>query len=65
MINLYIDREIGKLKGEVMVFFDDLFLVKVVIDWFDGKEFFGNFIKVLFVICWVDFNWGGGNGCGG
>lgn len=36
MINLYIDKDIGKLKGEVIVLFDDFFLVKVVIDWFDG-----------------------------
>lgn len=64
MINFYIDKDIGKLKGEVIVLFDDFFLVKVVIDWFDGKEFYGNIIKVFFVIRRFEFMRGGGSGGG-
>ena len=48
MINLYTDRETGKLKGEATVSFDDSPSAKAAIDWFDGKEFSGNPIKVSF-----------------
>ncbi|KAF3829324.1 hypothetical protein GH733_003588 [Mirounga leonina] len=48
MINLYTDRETGKLKGEATVSFDDPPSAKAAIDWFDGKEFSGNPIKVSF-----------------
>lgn len=37
MINLYTDRESGKLKGEATVSFDDPPSAKAAIDWFDGK----------------------------
>ena len=37
MINLYTDRETGKLKGEATVSFDDPPSAKAAIDWFDGK----------------------------
>nr|2LCW_A Chain A, RNA-binding protein FUS [Homo sapiens] len=65
MINLYTDRETGKLKGEATVSFDDPPSAKAAIDWFDGKEFSGNPIKVSFATRRADFNRGGGNGRGG
>lgn len=65
MINLYIDKELGKLKGEAMVSFDDPPGAKAAIDCFDGKELSGNHIKVLFAIWQVNFNWVGSNGHGG
>ncbi|TFJ96963.1 RNA-binding protein FUS [Platysternon megacephalum] len=65
MINLYTDRETGKLKGEATVSFDDPPSAKAAIDWFDGKEFSGNAIKVSFATRRADFNRGGGNGRGG
>ncbi|NXC34824.1 FUS protein, partial [Campylorhamphus procurvoides] len=37
MINLYTDRETGKLKGEATVSFDDPPSAKAAIDWFDGE----------------------------
>lgn len=37
MINLYTDRETGKLKGEATVSFDDPPSAKAAIDWFDGS----------------------------
>lgn len=39
MINLYTDRETGKLKGEATVSFDDPPSAKAAIDWFDGGFF--------------------------
>ncbi|XP_015681118.1 RNA-binding protein FUS, partial [Protobothrops mucrosquamatus] len=65
MINLYTDRETGKLKGEATVSFDDPPSAKAAIDWFDGKEFSGNPIKVSFATRRADFTRGGGNGRGG
>ena len=38
MINLYTDRETGKLKGEATVSFDDPPSAKAAIDWFDGRN---------------------------
>ncbi|NXG40410.1 FUS protein, partial [Dromaius novaehollandiae] len=38
MINLYTDRETGKLKGEATVSFDDPPSAKAAIDWFDGAS---------------------------
>ncbi|NXA61726.1 FUS protein, partial [Mohoua ochrocephala] len=38
MINLYTDRETGKLKGEATVSFDDPPSAKAAIDWFDGER---------------------------
>lgn len=38
MINLYTDRETGKLKGEATVSFDDPPSAKAAIDWFDGMS---------------------------
>uniref|UniRef100_A0A3B3QZ53 FUS RNA binding protein n=1 Tax=Paramormyrops kingsleyae TaxID=1676925 RepID=A0A3B3QZ53_9TELE len=60
MINLYTDRETGKLKGEATVSFDDPPSAKAAIDWFDGKEFNGNPIKVSFATRRADF--GGSRG---
>lgn len=39
MINLYTDRDTGKLKGEATVSFDDPPSAKAAIDWFDGECF--------------------------
>uniref|UniRef100_A0A8C2CVK8 FUS RNA binding protein n=1 Tax=Cyprinus carpio TaxID=7962 RepID=A0A8C2CVK8_CYPCA len=76
MINLYTDRETGKLKGEATVSFDDPPSAKAAIDWFDGKDFNGNPIKVSFATRRAEFgrggkvlslcgNSGGGSGGGG
>lgn len=64
MINLYTDRETGKLKGEATVSFDDPPSAKAAIDWFDGKDFKGNPIKVSFATRRADFGVGRG-GAGG
>uniref|UniRef100_A0AAQ4RSH6 FUS RNA binding protein n=1 Tax=Gasterosteus aculeatus aculeatus TaxID=481459 RepID=A0AAQ4RSH6_GASAC len=60
MINLYADRESGKLKGEATVSFDDPPSAKAAIDWFDGKHFCGNPIKVTFATRRADFGGRGG-----
>ncbi|CAL8404562.1 unnamed protein product [Boreogadus saida] len=60
MINLYTDRDTGKLKGEATVSFDDPPSAKAAIDWFDGKEFSGNPIKVSFATRRADFAGRGG-----
>lgn len=66
MINLYMDRETGKLKGEAPVSFDDPPpTAKAATDWLDGKEFSGNPIKVSFATRQADFNQDGGSGHGG
>ncbi|MCJ8738941.1 hypothetical protein PDJAM_G00041520 [Pangasius djambal] len=65
MINLYTDRETGKLKGEATVSFDDPPSAKAAIDWFDGKDFNGSPIKVSFATRRADFGRGGGGGGGG
>lgn len=46
MINLYTDRDTGKLKGEATVSFDDPPSAKAAIDWFDGEFFIFN--KLVF-----------------
>ncbi|KAL3053200.1 hypothetical protein OYC64_005689 [Pagothenia borchgrevinki] len=60
MINLYTDRETGKLKGEATVSFDDPPSAKAAIDWFDGKDFNENPIKVSFATRRADFAGRGG-----
>ncbi|KAK1798347.1 hypothetical protein P4O66_007810, partial [Electrophorus voltai] len=65
MINLYTDRDTGKLKGEATVSFDDPPSAKAAIDWFDGKDFNGNPIKVSFATRRADFGRGGGGMRGG
>ncbi|KAF0033194.1 hypothetical protein F2P81_015484 [Scophthalmus maximus] len=65
MINLYTDRESGKLKGEATVSFDDPPSAKAAIDWFDGKDFSGNPIKVSFATRRADFGGRGGSAGGG
>lgn len=65
MINLYTDRETGKLKGEATVSFDDPPSAKAAIDWFDGKDFSGNPIKVSFATRRAEFGRGGGGMRGG
>lgn len=62
MINLYTDRETGKLKGEATVSFDDPPSAKAAIDWFDGKDFNGNPIKVSFATRRAEFGRGGSSG---
>ncbi|XP_064379443.1 TATA-binding protein-associated factor 2N isoform X1 [Dromaius novaehollandiae] len=62
MINLYTDKDTGKPKGEATVSFDDPPSAKAAIDWFDGKEFNGNVIKVSFATRRPEFMRGGGGG---
>ncbi|XP_036306805.1 TATA-binding protein-associated factor 2N isoform X7 [Pipistrellus kuhlii] len=64
MINLYTDKDTGKSKGEATVSFDDPPSAKAAIDWFDGKEFHGNIIKVSFATRRPEFMRGGGSGGG-
>lgn len=64
MINLYTDKDTGKPKGEATVSFDDPPSAKAAIDWFDGKEFHGNIIKVSFATRRPEFMRGGGSGGG-
>lgn len=33
---IYKDKNIGRLKGEVIIIYDDCEIVKVVINWFNG-----------------------------
>ncbi|XP_062887520.1 TATA-binding protein-associated factor 2N-like isoform X1 [Mobula hypostoma] len=65
MINLYTDKVTGKLKGEATVSFDDPPSAKAAIDWFDGKDFHGNIIKVSFATRRSEFVRGGRGGRGG
>uniref|UniRef100_A0A8C3S8P1 TATA-box binding protein associated factor 15 n=1 Tax=Chelydra serpentina TaxID=8475 RepID=A0A8C3S8P1_CHESE len=65
MINLYTDKDTGKPKGEATVSFDDPPSAKAAIDWFDGKEFHGNVIKVSFATRRPEFLRGGGASGGG
>ncbi|XP_055513852.1 RNA-binding protein FUS-like [Leucoraja erinacea] len=65
MINLYTDKATGKLKGEATVSFDDPPSAKAAIDWFDGKEFHGNILKVSFATRRSEFAQGGRGGRGG
>ncbi|KAI4554752.1 hypothetical protein MJG53_020051 [Ovis ammon polii x Ovis aries] len=62
MINLYTDKDTGKPKGEATVSFDDPPSAKAAIDWFDGKEFHHNIIKVSFATRRPEFMRGGGSG---
>ncbi|XP_078278404.1 TATA-binding protein-associated factor 2N-like isoform X2 [Rhinoraja longicauda] len=65
MINLYTDKVTGKLKGEATVSFDDPPSAKAAIDWFDGKDFYGNAIKVSFATRRSEFARGARGGRGG
>ncbi|KAJ3581112.1 hypothetical protein NHX12_017034, partial [Muraenolepis orangiensis] len=53
-------KRVGKLKGEATVSFDDPPSAKAAIDWFDGKDFSGNPIKVSFATRRADFGGRGG-----
>ncbi|XP_069768225.1 RNA-binding protein FUS-like isoform X2 [Narcine bancroftii] len=65
MINLYTDKVTGKLKGEATVSFDDPPSAKAAINWFDGKDFHGNIIKVSFATRRSEFVRGGRGSRGG
>lgn len=43
---IYKDKESGESKGEATVTYDDTNAAQSAIDWFDGREFNGNQIKV-------------------
>ncbi|KAJ6655714.1 hypothetical protein lerEdw1_004767 [Lerista edwardsae] len=65
MINLYTDKDTGKPKGEATVSYEDPPSAKAAIDWFDGKNFNGNVIRVSFATRRPEFLRGGGSGGGG
>lgn len=46
MINLYIDKETGKPKGDATVSYDDPSTAKTAVEWFDG-EWFGDGIPKI------------------
>uniref|UniRef100_A0A8C6U659 TAF15 RNA polymerase II, TATA box binding protein (TBP)-associated factor n=1 Tax=Neogobius melanostomus TaxID=47308 RepID=A0A8C6U659_9GOBI len=64
MINIYSDKVTGRAKGEATVSFDDPPSAKAAIDWFDGKEFNGNQLKVSFATRRAEFTQRGGRGGG-
>lgn len=59
---MYKDKNTGKNKGEATVTYDDQNAARSAIDWFDGKEFKGNTIKVQ--IAQHKSSWQGGRGGG-
>uniref|UniRef100_A0A8C6U2J3 TAF15 RNA polymerase II, TATA box binding protein (TBP)-associated factor n=1 Tax=Neogobius melanostomus TaxID=47308 RepID=A0A8C6U2J3_9GOBI len=65
MINIYSDKVTGRAKGEATVSFDDPPSAKAAIDWFDGKEFNGNQLKVSFATRRAEFTQRGGAAGGG
>lgn len=58
---IYKDKETGSSKGECTITYDDPHTASSAIEWFDGKEFNGNVIKVQL----AQRNSGGGGGGGG
>ncbi|XP_075913873.1 RNA-binding protein FUS-like [Petromyzon marinus] len=62
MINVYTDRETGRPKGEATVSFEDPPTAKAAIEWFDGKEFNGKKLKVVFARRRTDMGMRGGMG---
>lgn len=39
MINIFIDKETGKPKGEARVSYDDPPAAKAALEWFDGRYY--------------------------
>ncbi|XP_045473618.1 RNA-binding protein cabeza isoform X4 [Harmonia axyridis] len=60
---LYKDKNTGMSKGEATVTYDDANAAQSAINWFDGKDFQGNTIKVQ--LATKKDNWSGGRGGGG
>lgn len=66
MINLYTDRETGKLKGKLQSHLMTHLLLKQVLTGLMVKNSLGILLKFhLLPAQQADFNPGGGNGCGG
>lgn len=65
---IYRNKETGAGKGECTITYDDANAASSAIDWFDGKDFNGNKIKVSLAQrnnSWQEKSRGGGGGGGG
>lgn len=65
---IYRDKQSGASKGECTITYDDPHTASSAIEWFDGKEFKGNTIKVSLAQRtnnWAAKKGGGGGGGGG
>ncbi|XP_037028405.1 RNA-binding protein cabeza isoform X8 [Bradysia coprophila] len=62
---LYRNKETGDSKGEATVTYDDANAAKSAIEWFDGREFNGETVRVSLAQRQNNWKQGGGGGGGG